>query len=424
MTTNLLATIDLTSAGTGTGSWAVVPGMTATVDIAGIDSVVVMSAQIQMLSESADTTGDFRFTVDGSPVGPVVPAFTDNIGGRVNGNTLEHAVTGLSAGSHTIAVQFINVKGTAELDTARTRSMQVYEFTEGAEIILDIETTAASGNTPASWTNVAGMSGAPTIATGSMLLLITNLSSLSNSGSANFSFAIDGVQVGPEQIMNAQTVDELNGLSMLWAKTGVASGARTISLQWKQNGNPFPDRALRVTGVRTIQAIQFTGADWLLLADITLTSAEQDPATWGVQAGMTTTQTPDSADSALLAIVNTSIQAFDMDDATEFRLAMGGSLVGAQLIAWDDGDDVTRGQLLTRMETGHTGATVVEVQWQAVLSAANTDTFRPRTTQLLEFKKIVAGGGAYGLGSGIAAAYRQAAFEGAYGTASIGPAYG
>lgn len=423
MTTNLLTTIDLTSAGTGTGSWADVPGMTTSPDIAGTGSVVILVAQLQIITAALDLTADFRFTVDGSPVGPVMPAFADGVN-QANGATLVHAVTGLSAAAHTFAVQMINLQGTAAIDTTRTRSFQVYEFTENAEIILDLAVSSATGNAPATWTNMTDMSGAPTVTDGSMLMLITNLPSVSGNGGANFSFAIDGSRVGPEQLMNAKTATELNGLAMMYAETGVTAGARTISLQWEDTF--ATTRAIRTTVDRTLQVVEFTGADWILLADIVISTADADPATWGLQDGMTTTQTPDSANSALLAMANTRIHGEDAGGASDFQLAMGGARVGAVQTSQEAGDDKVKGLLLARMETGHTGSTVVETHWQALTGASITNTFRPRSMQLLEFIEIIvsSGGGAYGLGSGLTIAYRQAAFEGAYGTSSIAPAYG
>ena len=83
---NLLTDILTTAAYTVTGSFATITGMTDTVSIDGPGSVILIQAALTPDSSgSGDECAEYRLTVDGSPVGPVLSAFSDdidNVGGR------------------------------------------------------------------------------------------------------------------------------------------------------------------------------------------------------------------------------------------------------------------------------------------------------------------------------------------------------
>jgi len=102
----------LTSAHSLTGSFADIAGMTDVVSVEGPDSVILLQMSLQAELPGNDEVGEYRFTHDGARVGPVVSAFADDTD-RGNGLTLMFALTGLSAGNHTFAVQGQNRVGTS-----------------------------------------------------------------------------------------------------------------------------------------------------------------------------------------------------------------------------------------------------------------------------------------------------------------------
>jgi len=80
---------------------------------------------------TSDKTGDFRMTVDGNPEGGELSTFKD-VPGAITKSFLAVAKDGLSAASHSFAMQMQRTQGAIQTDTTRTRTFQVVEFSSGA----------------------------------------------------------------------------------------------------------------------------------------------------------------------------------------------------------------------------------------------------------------------------------------------------
>ncbi len=233
---NLLTDLTLTSAHTIGASFADIAGMSDTVTIAGTGSVVIlmMSLNPEMVSAS-DECAEYRFTHDGARVGPEISSFVD-AADEGTGRTLMFALTGLSAGSHTFAVQARNRSGTAVIDTNFPRTFQVVEIETGATILVDLE-TQATDDAPASFANMVNLSQVQTPAAGALLLFLHGSQILGEAGQhfAEHRFAIDGVRDGPLMGHSMDNVDETTGVMMAWAVTGISAVSHTFSIMWRRD---------------------------------------------------------------------------------------------------------------------------------------------------------------------------------------------
>jgi hypothetical protein len=90
--------------------------------------VSLLLANIQVAgTSSTHRSADFRLAVDGTREGGQIVSFSDNID-EVGPTMLPWFRSGLS-GTHTFSAQWQDLAGTPTLDTARTRTFQVLEFT-------------------------------------------------------------------------------------------------------------------------------------------------------------------------------------------------------------------------------------------------------------------------------------------------------
>ena len=135
MADNLLADIELSSAQTSTATFALMTGMTADVTVEGVDSIIILIANVPIETDGADSCVELRFTQDGSPVGGSVASYHDGPPGEGDGLMgYTFMLTGLSAGSHTFTLQWRTFEtGVARpIDTTQTRNFQILELTAGA----------------------------------------------------------------------------------------------------------------------------------------------------------------------------------------------------------------------------------------------------------------------------------------------------
>ena len=380
---NLLTDLTLTSAHTVGASFADIAGMSDTVTIAGTGSVVILLMSLNPELGSADECAEYRFTHDGSRVGPEVSAFIDSTD-EGTGRTLMFALTGLSAGSHTFAVQAANRSGTAVIDTAHPRTFQIIEIEAGASILVDLE-SSSSNTAPASFADIANLSQAQTPADGALLLFIHSSQILGETGQkvSQHRFAIDGARDGPEMTNVMDNVDETTGVVMAWAVTGVSAVSHTFSVQWERSLDiPIMDTARP----RTFQVVQFT-ADADLLVDVELLSANTAPASFADQLGMSGTPVIDSTDSIALVLANYTIGA-GSDETSDNVLSIGGSEEGAEVSVWTDAADRAESLLMARAVTGESGSTAMSLQWRIRKATPDTDTARERTFQVIDLKVV------------------------------------
>ena len=397
MTDTLLVDIELTSAASLTGSFALVTGFTATVNIVGTGSVVVLAFEVNgaIGADSDDECGEYRFTIDASAVGsPVLSSFKDSTD-EGTGRSMVWIVDGLSTGSHTFTVEGINRQGTVVIDTTRIRLFQVAEL-DGAttELAIDILSTSAD-DSPATWANVDEMSAAFAVTTGSVHFVNGTLPNLltSTDESADIQFAIGGTRDGPSLHCSADQVDEGTGNQLTWLETGL-TGTITFSQQWQSRaGTAQTDTARN----RVFQVVERT-SNYNLLIDIQSISGSSPPdvgAGFDTVDEMSASVSP-AASSLMLTLFN--MQFFRTGgggDATiGYRISRAASQVGGEITSFGDASARTPGCSLFHFETGVSGANEWAGEWEQVKTdgdAPSTSTDHPRTLQTLELLTGAAG---------------------------------
>lgn len=386
---NLLTDLVLTSDDTFGGTFADILGMSDTVSIVGTSSVVIlMTSNVPANKvDAGDVCPEYRFTVDGSPVGPELSAFHDT-DSEFSGREVIFAVDGLSAGNHDFAVQARNRSGTAGTDTTRNRTFQVLEIPTGASLLVDLASVAAD-SAPVSWANVAGLSGSATPQAGSILLMLTGATLEANGGdeAADFRFAIDGARDGPRLIAQDDSGDETDSLSMAWAESGVSAASHTFSLQWQII---VSGPAMAEDRTRVLQVIEFA-QDAELLVDNQSVASDTAPGSYANMGGMSGSPDIDSVDSVALVLANFVQESdTDTDERVESRLSIGaGGFEGAEQAQFKDETGRTASTLMARGVTGENGVTAMAMQWQIGKESPTADTTRERTFQVIE---LVAGG--------------------------------
>ncbi len=125
----LIANIESQSSGSAPGTFADVPDLnTGSIAIASTASIILLTAVVPLVFESADRTAEFRFAVDGTREGPFVTCFGDQVDHGTDLASLAWAITGLS-GSHTFSLQWQLLTGSSfAIDTGRVRNLQVLEI--------------------------------------------------------------------------------------------------------------------------------------------------------------------------------------------------------------------------------------------------------------------------------------------------------
>ncbi len=335
---NLLTDISLTSAHSFTGTFGDIAGMSDSVTVAGPGSVVILMMSLTPAQDpSGDACMDFRFTEGGSQVGAIVSGFADNSSTQTNGVTMMFALTGLSAGSHTFAVQGRDRQGDGRVDTDDVRTLQIVEIESGASLLVDLLTTVAN-DAPASWANMTNLSDTQTPGAGSVLIwnmTVQMLDSGAADKAAEYRFAVDGTRIGPHLSDRNDQANKVDGVSMAWAADGVPASSHTFSVQWQELlSTPDMDTARE----RIFQVIEIS-ADADLLIDVSSTSSQGATGSYSDQLPMGGQPDIDSIDSIPLVLWNWNMDASASSDAVaKVRLEIAGTQEGAQLpisrMAW------------------------------------------------------------------------------------------
>jgi len=385
---NLLTNLALTSAFTVTGSFTVITGMTTTVTIAGTGSVVFLMMTLNPdMGDNSDECAEYRFTHDGARVGPVVSSFKDATN-EGTGRSLFFALEGLSAGSHTFAVEAANRSGTVVIDTAFVRTFQVVEIESGASILVDLE-TQVSNTVPSTYADMTNLSADATPNSASSLLLFTHGSQILGQTGQKASihrFAIDGTQDGPEMSNVMDNVDETTGCTMVFGVTGVSATSQTFSVQHEVLlGTAVMDTARP----RTFQVIEIE-SDFSLEVDVESVSADSAAAGFTDMTDMTGSPDIDSTSSIVLLLANYTIGgAADATSNNQFEI--GTTLDGPEASVWSDAADRPESLSMAFAITGESGVTDVALQWQNRQSTASTNTSLPRTFQVIDLILAVSG---------------------------------
>ncbi len=385
---NLLDTIDRAAAQATPATWTNVTDFSTVKTVAGTGSVVLLIVHVQVDTvDTADRTMEFRFTVDGSATGsPVLVAFADaNL--EASGTQMHWAVTGLSAGTHTFAIQAQDVKASATID-ARPRSFQVVEFLAAeATLLIDTSSTATQSST-ASWVNLTDLAATVTPASGSLLMFLFDASSAIAAGGdvlAEYRFILDGTQDGPYGYASVDGSDEGSGVGMMWLETGHAATSQVIAVQHRTVSGAVP---LDTGRLRIFQVIEFTGT-FDLDTDVLLATpspGQGAPATYADMTSMTGSITPTDTNTLLLWLGSGTIDATGgSDEKASVRLRDDSALVGAELITWSDSTTLRYGFGVARFVTGLTGAQTLSLQWEDIAGGPITDENRERAFQIVAF---------------------------------------
>jgi hypothetical protein len=295
------------------------------------------------------------------------------------------ALTGLSAGSHTFAVQGRDRQGDGRVDTDDVRTLQIVEIESGASLLVDLLTTVAN-DAPASWANMTNLSDTQTPGAGSVLIwnmTVQMLDSGAADKAAEYRFAVDGTRIGPHLSDRNDQANKVDGVSMAWAADGVPASSHTFSVQWQELlSTPDMDTARE----RIFQVIEIS-ADADLLIDVSSTSSQGATGSYSDQLPMGGQPDIDSIDSIPLVLWNWNMDASASSDAVaKVRLEIAGTQEGAQLPIFKDGVDQVPGCLMVRAISGQSGVTDFIGQWIEINGTVETDTTKPRTFQVIDLK--------------------------------------
>jgi hypothetical protein len=385
MANTLHADITLATSDTvPTTGWATISGMEKTgASIAGTSSVVLLLATITLNNASADDCVEVRFAVDGSRTdSPWCHMFHDATD-EGNSLTMAWAVDGLSAGTHSFAVQWLDVQG-GSTSSALDRTFQVIEFESDVSLLVDISTTASAGSAPATFADIAGQSQSSVTTTASSLhLLIGSANPRGSSAAADLQFAIDGTREGAVVPVCANASNEYSGMCFMHARTGLAGGTHSFSLQWEDAGSA---PALGSGDNRILQVLEFTD-NFSLETDIELTSSSTAPSTWGTVTGMSDTAVAvNNTSSIVLAIANAVIDAA-ADETAQYKLALDSTRDGPDVWQFTDSTNDQVGHCIPYAWTNLTGPVQIDLEWQIVASTPVIDEARARTLQVIDFQE-------------------------------------
>lgn len=125
---NLLFETTSSTLDSSTGSFVDIDGLNSgNVTVAGTSSILLISATVPIKQET-DRVAEYRFAIDGVLEGPHIHSFTDATN-EGTGITLTWVKTGLAAGTHTFALQWKTLSGSAtDTDVNRSRSLFVVEL--------------------------------------------------------------------------------------------------------------------------------------------------------------------------------------------------------------------------------------------------------------------------------------------------------
>jgi hypothetical protein len=382
---NLLTDLILTTAHVYTDTFADITGMSDVVSIESPGSVVIlMTSNVPAENFGGDQPCiEYQFTVDGSPVGGEL---CSHIGAfpSLSGIEMMFAVTGLSAGNHTFAVQGRNRNPgqTGEVDTTKNRTFQVLELDFGASILVDLSSSTLDA-APVAFADVANLTVSATPQAGSLLLFSAGLPQFDDDTGVmgGYQFAIDGALDGPELGSHHRRIDRGDSLSMSWAEIGVSAASHTFSLQWEiRRKAPETD----VTRTRYLQVIEIEQFFQLEIDNVSLT-ADAAPAAFADMDGMSGTATIESTDSISLILANyIQDDAGAQDDRADSRLTVGGSFEGAEQANLKRNTDRAGSTMMNRAVDNESGSTDFALQWEQGQNTPNSDTGRNRTFQVIE----------------------------------------
>ncbi len=367
--------------------FADVDGLSETVIVGSASSVLLLIATIPLdQSNPLDEGARIRFAIDDVLEGPSQTIHVDEINEGCGGS-LCYVVTGLS-GSHKFALQWQTV-GTrdASTDTGRVRSFQVIEISN-ASIVVNQSSQAADSATPP-FTDILGLTATPTIAAGSVLLVLSNTQGELTVGEWVYTsrLLIGGAHQGPELLCFNDGENRGCGQSMMWFTDGL-SGSVAFAAQWSE----IAASALMDTGqVRTLQVVEITGLV-NLLTQIVSVAADTLTAAYTDIVDLVDTVNVDGPGSVLVFAASVPLDP-SADDTGAFRFHENAVGEGPeQYIFTDENDPQGCGHSIYHAAKGKAaGVHTFSLRGLNVTGVVSMDTTRNRSLAIVELLGITAG---------------------------------
>lgn len=395
-TTNLLTDISSSASHTIAGTYSNVGTganeLEETVTIAGTGSIVILMTTLGIRNTSiSDSSALFRMTHDGSHVGPELVTFSDN-NTEANDITLMFALTGLSAGTHTFAVQAEILTGSPVVPASRVHTFQVIEITAGATLEVDVTVADEVSYSTSGYVNLGGMTGTFTPTLNAIQLMIAGIAvkSLSNTGQAH-QFAVGGTREGMEILSYVDFANALWEQSLAHISIGNAASSTVFSLQGDSVAGAGASQT-ESTRNRVFQVIEIT-ENFSLETDLSPIDSDTATGSYTDVSNMSDTGiNANSTDSVLLVLAGATPDAGN-DIVTDFRLDVDSGQVGPEFNQFADLVNEETAVFIPFALTGKSGGSVaIALQWQETQSNAAMGTTYRRGFQVLDLKNAAAGG--------------------------------
>lgn len=364
-----------------TDAWAEVDGLSETVVVGSASSVLLLIATLPIdQSDSDDEAVGIRFAIDDVREGPERTILKDAVDEGCGGS-LCYVVDGLS-GSHKFALHWQSLGSRhANTDTGRVRGFQVIEIAN-ASIIVN-QSSQAADDAVAGFTDIVGLTATPTVAAGSVLLVLTNHQGELTAGEWVYDsrLTIGGAHEGPQLLAFNDNADRGCGQSMMWFTDG-HSGSVAFAAQWAE----IEAAALMDTGrVRTLQVVEIT-ALVNLLTQIVSQAADDLEASYTDIVDLVDTVNVDAPESILLFAAGIPPEPPGSDACGAYRFHEGGTPEGPeQYIFFDNADPQGCGHSIYHAATGKSaGPHTFSLRGQNVTGSVSMDTTRNRSLAILE----------------------------------------
>jgi len=360
----------------------------ASVNVSSATNIILMMAVVPLKQDASDDSAQFRFTIDGTLVGPSVSAYKDDVNEGC-GIAICWAQT-VSAGNHTFALQWqtVGAGGLASTDESRPRSLQVIELTNSSFLFNLVPTSAHAATT--SFADITGMTATATPTAGSVhLFLMTldhDLNDVADEDDMELQMTIGGTREGPELAAFKDNADDGCGNSFMWIRSGLAASSTDFALQVRETqGSVDMDTGI----IRSFQCIEIT-TDFTLHASLDIQTSHSLTGSFANIAGMTATFSALNTNSVLLFAAG--VQPTPNGDNTgAYSFAVGGTIEGPQQYIFGDSTTEFCGHsIYYAKDAPDTDSHTYTLQGINVASSVTMDTTRDRSFCALELK--VAGG--------------------------------
>jgi len=244
-----------------------------------------------------------------------------------------------------------------------------------ANLLVNLSSTAASGNAPASWAavNALSASGVTVGATTNVLILIgcVPLNPSTTDCSIEFRFYVNGAQVGGVcQSWMDSTGGDNSDTQFMWAITGLSGSSNSFSVQWQYEQGAT--QAANTSRPRTFQVIELENDNAEILYSTTNVS-QTSPASWGNLFNSGNLTIAGTA-SIVMLIAMVPLLGVATDAVTQFQFAVDTTREGAITATYCDEANGQIGFSGCHVTNGLSAGThTFQLQWQRSTGAMNSD---------------------------------------------------